>query len=104
MAAAVLHDLGRIDELPARFGQHAQLPVLQRWLQQATSHQAHTTSLGRLFDAAAGLLKGILLSILLVFVMVVFLPKDARFHGGYHRPSESLLPALWRTGYETSYP
>jgi hydrogenase maturation protein HypF len=56
MAAAVLHDLGRADELPARFANQPQLAMLQNWLQQPAGHQAHTTSLGRLFDAAAGLL------------------------------------------------
>jgi hydrogenase maturation protein HypF len=56
MAAAVLQDLGRGQELTARFGRRPELPMVQRWLQQPASQHAHTTSLGRLFDAAAGLL------------------------------------------------
>lgn len=58
MAASVLHELGRGQELPARFPAlpPATLALMHKWLSQASSQRAHTTSLGRLFDAAAGLL------------------------------------------------
>lgn len=56
MAASVLRQVGLEAEIPLRFGHHAQATLLQRWLQQPATQQAHTTSLGRLFDAAAGLL------------------------------------------------
>ncbi len=49
----------------------------------------------RLSGAAAGLLKGVLLSILLVFVMVVFLPKDARFLHTSKLVPKVIVAARW---------
>ncbi len=57
MAAALLQDLGRADEIHARFGAHPQAALLQQWLKQTAGQRGHTTGLGRLFDAAAGLME-----------------------------------------------
>jgi hydrogenase maturation protein HypF len=54
MAAAVLHDLGRGDEIVARFADKPLAPRLAALL--AAGDLPTTTSAGRLFDAAAGLL------------------------------------------------
>jgi hydrogenase maturation protein HypF len=56
MAAAVLHALHRDDEITTRFGRHSQAETLHTWLAHVHAHAPHATSLGRLFDAAAGLL------------------------------------------------
>ncbi|WP_273430073.1 carbamoyltransferase HypF [Chitinibacter tainanensis] len=53
MAAAVLHQLGRADEIASRFADQAAAPWLAQILRRAP---AYTTSMGRYFDAAAGLL------------------------------------------------
>jgi hydrogenase maturation protein HypF len=54
MAAAVLHELGRTCEIPARFDQPA-APTVAQMLRQGL-HCPRTSSMGRWFDAAAGLL------------------------------------------------
>src|SRR5512147_2888439 len=54
MAAAVLHALGRSDEIPLRFAMLA-APTVRQMLQQSL-HCPATSSMGRWFDAAAGLL------------------------------------------------
>jgi hydrogenase maturation protein HypF len=54
MAAGLLHDLGRGEEIATRFGDVAQAADLGRWL--STRAAPRTTSAGRLFDAVAGLL------------------------------------------------
>jgi len=54
MAAAVLHELGRTCEIPARFDQPA-APTLAQMLRQDL-HCPRTSSMGRWFDAVAGLL------------------------------------------------
>ena len=54
MAAAVLHVLGRSDEIPLRFDMPA-APTVRQMLQQSL-HCPATSSMGRWFDAAAGLL------------------------------------------------
>ncbi|MGJ4946562.1 carbamoyltransferase HypF [Bradyrhizobium sp. HKCCYLS1011] len=54
MAAALLHGLDRSDEIPRRFSAHAQAQYLPSLLER--SDTPVTTSAGRLFDAAAGLL------------------------------------------------
>jgi hydrogenase maturation protein HypF len=56
MAASVLHALGRTNDIQHRFSAMQQAPLLQQWLAQGSQHHAVTTSLGRLFDAAASLL------------------------------------------------
>lgn len=68
MAASLLHALGRTHEIGTRFASVQQAGLLQQWLSQSdrpattagassVPHgHAQTTSLGRLFDAAAGLL------------------------------------------------
>lgn len=56
MAAAVLHTLGRTDEIGRRFAAMQQAPMLQQWLGHGAQRHIQTTSLGRLFDAAVGLL------------------------------------------------
>jgi len=54
MAAAVLHALGRSDEIPVRFDNPAASTVQQMLRQNV--HCPTTSSMGRWFDAAAGLL------------------------------------------------
>jgi len=54
MAASVLHALGRADEIPVRFDNPAGAMVRQMLLQNV--HCPVTSSMGRWFDAAAGLL------------------------------------------------
>ncbi len=54
MAAALLHGLGRGDDIPRRFSAHLQAKYLLPLLERADVPV--TTSAGRLFDAAAGLL------------------------------------------------
>lgn len=57
LAASVLHELGRTDEISLRWPEQAQARALQSWLQQqGHRHTPGTSSLGRLFDAAAALL------------------------------------------------
>jgi hydrogenase maturation protein HypF len=58
MAAAVLHGLGRGDEIEARFGPlvGAQAARLVRTLMERQVNSPRTTSAGRWFDAAAGAL------------------------------------------------
>ena len=56
MAAAILHEIGRDDDALARLAGQAQIGSLMSWLRSAGARGARTTSLGRLFDAAAGLL------------------------------------------------
>ena len=56
MAAAALHTLGRGHEVLLRFAQHTHAPLLHSWLSQSVHQQPHTTSMGRLFDAAAGMI------------------------------------------------
>lgn len=55
MAAAVLHRLGRGEEIPRRFAGQPQAAGVQRLLATRPT-LATTTSMGRCFDAAAGLL------------------------------------------------
>lgn len=55
MAAAVLHALGRGEEIPERFARYPQAQGVEMLL-SCGSLCPRTTSLGRLFDAAAGLL------------------------------------------------
>jgi hydrogenase maturation protein HypF len=55
MAAAALHCLGRGDEIVTRFAQHAEAGTVRDMLRQGCYCDA-TASMGRLFDAAAGLL------------------------------------------------
>jgi hydrogenase maturation protein HypF len=55
MAAAALHALGRADEIPARFASLGAGPVILEMLARGV-RAPWTTSLGRWFDAAAGLL------------------------------------------------
>jgi hydrogenase maturation protein HypF len=59
MAAAVLHGLGRGDEIEARFGPlvGAQAARLVRTLMERQVNSPSTTSAGRWFDAAAGALR-----------------------------------------------
>lgn len=59
MAAAVLQVLDRVDQIPQRFADHPQAALLHRWLSQTTTPLPQTTSLGRLFDAAAGLVNAL---------------------------------------------
>ena len=54
LAASVLHELGRTDEISLRWPEQAQARALQSWLQQqGASPHPGTSSLGRLFDAVA---------------------------------------------------
>lgn len=55
MAAAALHELGRADEILPRFGAHGAGPPLLDMLSRGI-RAPWTTSLGRFFDAACGLL------------------------------------------------
>jgi hydrogenase maturation protein HypF len=55
MAAAALHELGRADEIPARFGHLGAGPAFLEMLARGV-HAPWTSSLGRVFDAACGLL------------------------------------------------
>lgn len=55
MAAAALHALGHDDEIVRRFPHRSGAPALRHWLSQAATMPT-TSSLGRWFDAAAGLL------------------------------------------------
>jgi hydrogenase maturation protein HypF len=57
MAAAVLHVLGHTDDILTHFGTHPHAAMLHSWLKTSGHNVAQTTSLGRLFDAAAGLLQ-----------------------------------------------
>ena len=49
----------------------------------------------RLGGGAAGLLKGLLLSVLLVFLLVVFLPRDARFLQTSKLAPKVVVAAKW---------
>ncbi|MBI3222610.1 MAG: carbamoyltransferase HypF [Nitrosomonadales bacterium] len=55
MAAAVLFQLERSDEIASRFANHAAAQIVSEMLQRGLNCPA-TSSMGRLFDAAAGLL------------------------------------------------
>ena len=55
MAASALHLLGRGDEVAGRFAGHRAAPTVAAMLARGL-HSPRTTSLGRWFDAAAGLL------------------------------------------------
>ena len=55
MAAAVLHHLGRDDEIEKRFSHQAAAATVRQMLQQGLRCPP-TTSLGRAFDGAAALL------------------------------------------------
>ena len=55
MAAAVLHELGRGDEIPARFSAQPAVVTLMTMLQR-NINCPRTSSMGCVFDAAAGLL------------------------------------------------
>ncbi|MDX9844026.1 MAG: carbamoyltransferase HypF [Aquabacterium sp.] len=55
LGVALLHLLGRDDEIATRLADQAGVAALQAWLARGQIPQ--TTSLGRLFDAAAGVLR-----------------------------------------------
>ena len=66
LGVGLLHTLGRGDEITARFADQPGAGLLRAWLAQAHSGVTssstptalpHSTSLGRLFDAAAGVLR-----------------------------------------------